>query len=212
MLGREITAEIANLRVIDWSTLGINFAMVFAPGALESAPKTFLATVHADPAHDTALARAVTDRLPNVSAIGLRDVLTEVRRVVAQIGAAARTVAAITLVASALVVAGAIAAGQRRRVYDAVVLKVLGATRGDVTKAYVAEFALIGATAGVLAAALGTLAGYLVVTQLLHLEWYFLPMDVALNATVCLVLSLVFGYVGTWRALGQNTARVLRHA
>ena len=212
VLGRDVTAEIANLRVIDWSTLGINFAIVFAPGSLEGAPQTFLATVHAAPADEDALARAVAERFPNVSAVGLRELLDGVRRVIGQLGAAARAVAAVTLATSVLVVAGAIAAGQRRRVYDAVVLKVLGATRGDVAKAYLAEFALVGVTAGLLAAGLGTLAGYLVVTRVLHADWHFLPGAVALNATLCLVLALVIGFAGTWRALGRNTAAVLRHA
>ena len=212
VLGRDITAEIANLRVIDWSTLGINFAIVFAPGALEAAPQSFLATVHAAPADEGALARAVAERFPNVSAVGLRELLDGVRRVIGQLGAAARAVAAVTLMTSILVVAGAVAAGQRRRVYDAVVLKVLGATRADIAKAYLAEYALMGLAAGLLAAGLGTLAGYLVVTQVLHAEWHFLPGAVALNATLCLALALGIGFAGTWRALGRNTAAVLRHA
>ena len=212
VLGRDITAEIANTRVIDWSTLGINFAIVFAPGALEGAPQTYLATVHAAPADEDALARAVVERFPNVSVVGLRELLDGVRRVIGQLGAAARAVAAVTLATSVLVVAGAVAAGQRRRVYDAVVLKVLGATRGDVAKVYLAEFALVGVTAGLLAAGLGTLAGYLVVTRVLHAEWHFLPGAVALNATLCLVLALVIGFAGTWSALGRSTAAVLRHA
>ncbi len=154
----------------------------------------------------------MAERFPNVSAVGLRELLDGVRRVIGQLGAAARAVAAVTLATSVLVVAGAIAAGQCRRVYDAVVLKVLGATRGDVAKAYLAEFALVGVTAGLLAAGLGTLAGYLVVTRVLHADWHFLPGAVALNATLCLVLALVIGFAGTWRALGRNTAAVLRHA
>ncbi len=89
---------------------------------------------------------------------------------------------------------------------------MLGATRGDVAKAYLAEFALVGVTAGLLAAGLGTLAGYLIVTQVMHVEWRFLPGAVALNAALCLVLALAIGFAGTWRALGQNTAAVLRHA
>ena len=129
LLGRDITARIANLRQIDWARLGINFAIVFAPGTLEAAPQTHLAAVYLPRDREEALVRQVTDRFPNVSAIPVREALAAVSRVVETIGAAIRIVALVTLVAGMLVLGGAVAAGHRRRVYDAVVLKVLGATR-----------------------------------------------------------------------------------
>src|SRR5260221_373493 len=131
VLGREVTAEIASLRAIDWTSLGINYVIVFAPGTLEGAPQTHIATARATPDAEEALERAVTDRFPNVSAIRVKDALDVVARILGQIATAVRLTAAITLVAGTLVLAGAVAAGHRRRVYDAVVLKVVGATRAD---------------------------------------------------------------------------------
>ena len=133
VLGRDITATIANLREIDWTSLGINFVIVFSPGTLEAAPQTHIATARTPPGGEAALERAVTDRFPNVSAIPVKDALTALSEIVSAIGTALRATAAITLAAGTLVLAGAVAAGHRRRVYEAVVLKVLGATRGDVT-------------------------------------------------------------------------------
>ena len=78
LLGREITATIANLRSIDWERLGINFVMVFAPGTLEHAPQTHLAAVYLPPAEEEDLARAVTERFPNISAIHVREALAAV--------------------------------------------------------------------------------------------------------------------------------------
>ena len=210
ILGRDIEGRIANLREIDWSTLGINFTIIFAPGTLEAAPQTHLATVRATRAAEEALYGAVTERFPNVSAVAVREVLEAVRRVIGQVGVAARAIAGLTLAAGALVVAGAVAAGRRRRVYDAVVLKVLGATRADIARAYLAEFALMGLTAGAVAAGLGTLAGYLVVTRVMHADWRFLPDAVIANVALCLALALVIGFAGTWRALGRKAAPVLR--
>ena len=140
--------EIANLRQIDWSRLGINFAIVFAPGTLEAAPQTHLAAVYAAPAEAEALVRQVTDRFPNVSAIPVREALAAVARVVATIGGALRLVALVTLAAGILVLGGAVAAGHRRRVYDAVVLKVLGATRGTIAAAFLVEHVLLGLVDG----------------------------------------------------------------
>lgn len=211
VLGREITATIANLREIDWTSLGINFTIVMAPGLLEGAPQTFIATARTAPADEAALERAVTDRFPNVSAIAVKDALATFAGIIAAIGAAMRTTAAVTLLAGALVLAGAIAAEHRRRVYQAVVLKVLGATRGDVTRSFLIEYGLIGLSASVLAAGIGTLAGYLVLTRVMHAGWTFLPLVVVVTAALATLLTVGVGFAGTWRALGAKAAPFLRN-
>ena len=212
LLGREITATIANLRHIDWARLGINFAIVFAPGTLEAAPQTHLAAVYVAPgAAEDNLVRQVTERFPNVSAIPVREGLEAVARVIATIGAALRLVALITLAAGILVLGGAVAAGHRRRVYDAVVLKVLGATRGAIAAAFLIEHGLLGLVTALVAAGLGTLAAYALVTGPMRSEWVFLPMPLAAILGLAVVLTLVFGFAGTWRALGAKPAAYLRN-
>ena len=113
--------------------------MVFAPGTLEAAPQTHLAAVYLPQAEEEILVRAVTERFPNVSAIHVREALAAVDRVVGTIGDAVRLTALVTLAAGMLVLGGAVAAGHHRRVYDAVVLKVLGATRGAIARAFLIE-------------------------------------------------------------------------
>lgn len=210
LLGREITATIANLREIDWTSLGINFAIVMAPGSLEAAPQTFIATARTGRQDEAALERAVTDRFPNVSSIAVKDALGGLANIIAAIAAAMRATAAVTLLAGALVLAGAIAAEHRRRVYQAVILKVLGATRRDVTCTFLIEYGLIGLAAASLAAAIGTLAGYLVLTRVMHTAWTFLPLAVSVTAALATLLTLGVGYAGTWRALRAKAAPYLR--
>ena len=212
VLGREVDARIANLRAIDWSSLGINFTMVFAPGLLETAPHTHLAAVYADEAAEEPLLRAVTDRFTNVSAIRVKDALAAINEILGAIGVAARITASITLLAGTLVLAGAMVAGHHRRVYDAVVLKVLGATRRDLIGAFLVEYALLGLATAVIAGAVGTLAAWLVVTRVMHAEWSFLPATVVLVVALCAALTVCIGLVGTWRALGQKAAPLLRNA
>lgn len=211
LLGREITARIANLRAIDWERLGINFAIVFAPGTLEHAPQTDLAAVYLPQAEGEALAAAVTQRFPNVSAIDVREALAAVGRVVSLIGDAVRLTALLTLAAGALVLGGVIAAGHRQRVYDAVVLKVLGATRLTVLSSFLMEFGILGGLAGQVAAAVGTLAAYAIVTRLMRIDWVFLPVPLAATVGLAVVLSLAIGFAGTWRALGAKPAPLLRN-
>jgi putative ABC transport system permease protein len=210
VLGRDVTAEIANTRRIDWSQLGLNFTMVFSPGLLEGAPQTFIATVQATPEAEDALARAVTDRFGNVTAIGVREALGAVSDALSQIGLAASATAGLALVSGVLVLAGAIAAGRRERTRDAVILKITGARRRDLAAAYVIEYGLAGIAAAILAAILGTIAAFVVLTQVMDADWVFLPGPAATTLIAATLAVIAFGFAGTWRALAQRPAEVLR--
>ncbi len=211
VLGRDIDFKVANLRAIDWRALTINFTLVAAPGLLEHAPQMHIATLRDPPAQDAALLRRVTDALPNVTGIRVADVLASIAELVGKLGAALAAAGGVTLASGALVLAGAVAAGQRRRIADSVVLRTLGATRGQVRAAWLVEFGAIGAAAGVLAAALGTLASWGVTRFVLDAPWLFLPGTLALTVGGCVVLMLGFGYAGTEAALRVRPAGLLRN-
>ena len=110
-----------------------------------------------------------------------------------------------------LVLAGALATGHRHRVYDAVVLKMLGATRWRLLAAYALEYLLIGLATAIVGVAAGSVAASLVMTEVMNLSFVWLPVP-ALAATVCAAaLTIAFGLIGTFSALGQKPAPVLRH-
>lgn len=212
VLGRDIEAEIASIRDIDWSTVSINFTLVFSPRPLSAAPHSFLATVGADgEVAEGAVQRAVTTAFPNVTAVRVADALDTITTVLGQIATAVRSTAGVTLVAGTLVLAGAIAAGHRRRVYDAVVLKVLGATRGDVMRAFAIEYGLLGLLTAAIAAMVGTLTAWAVLTYVMRIDWVFLPTAVLSTTVLATGITLILGFVGTWRALGQKAAPLLRN-
>jgi putative ABC transport system permease protein len=211
LLGREIEARIANLRQIEWTRLGINFAIVFAPGTIDQAPQTHLAAVYLPQQDEERLVRAVTDAFPNVTAIPVREALAAVTRIVATIGMALRLVALIALAAGVLVLGAAIAAGHRRRIYDAIVLKVLGATRGTVAAAFLAEFGLLGAATAIVAGLVGTIAAYALVTYALQMQFVFLPGPLLTILAIAVALTAGLGFAGTWRALGAKPAPLLRN-
>ena len=181
VLGRDFDMRIASLREIAWRSLGINFTMVASPGFLERAPHTHIATVRVAPSDEAGVLRAVTDALPNVSGIRVADVLGAVASLVGKIAAALAATGSITLAAGALVLVGAVAAGQRQRMAEAVVLKTLGATRQQIRGAWLVEFGIVGAAAGVIAALVGTLASWGVVHYLMRADWVFLPGRVGGN-------------------------------
>jgi putative ABC transport system permease protein len=138
-------------------------------------------------------------------------VIAQVEETVGKVADAVRAAAAVTLVAGGLVLAGAIAAGHRRRVYDAVVLKAMGATRGDIARAFLYEHLALGLAAAAVAAALGTIAAELLVRRIMHIDWSFLPAPVVATALGATSFCLAVGFLGTWRALGQKAAPWLRN-
>lgn len=211
VLGRDITLKIASLREIAWRGLGINYVLVASPGLLSAAPHTHIATMRNDVAQEATLLRLLTDRFPNVSGIRVRDALDQVVGLLEKIGFALSAVAGITLLAGLLVLAGAVAAGQRRRIRDAVVLKTIGATRAQIRASFLVEFGLLGLTAGLLAAAAGTAAAWGVVRFVMRADWVFLPGTLALTVLACMAITLAFGYAGTAFALRAKAAPLLRN-
>lgn len=211
IVGRDLKATVANIRAIDWGGLGINFSLVFAPGFLEGAPQTEIATAYAPPNAEPAVEKLVTKEFPGATMIGVRDALATVDTLIGEIGMAVRLTAAVALAAGTLVLAGAIAASERRRVYDAVVLKVLGATRGAVTRAFLIEHGLLGLMAAAIAIVLGAAAAWAVVVPVMDLHWRFSVTGAVGVAGIAAAITLAFGLVGTWRALGQRAAPLLRN-
>ncbi len=210
-LGREITASLANTREIDWRSLRFDFALIFSPNALAGAPFSHIAAVQAPVAAEQAIERASAQAFPNVAVMRVRDALEAAERILEGIGAAVRSTAAITVATGTLVLAGAVAAARRRRIYDSVIFKVLGATRGTVLATFLVEYGILGAITSVIAALVGTATAWAVVVFLMEIPWVFIPEGVAFVLTVCMALTLAIGFVGTWRAMGQKAAGYLRN-
>ncbi|MFC7050656.1 ABC transporter permease [Emcibacter nanhaiensis] len=210
VLGRSITAEIVSMREVDWDTYGINYVVMFDPETLKPAPYTYLATAKVAPELETATFRAIAKEFPNVSIVRMKEVLSTLQDMLLKIGAAVDVMAAITILAGILVLAGAIAAGHKRRVYDAAVFKILGATRKDVLRAYVLEFVILGLAAGLVAIGLGTLAAWGIVVGIMNMDWHFALNIPALTISVSIAFTLISGMMSIWLAMSARPAQVLR--
>jgi putative ABC transport system permease protein len=211
VLGRDIDFRVANLRAIDWRSMNLNFTLVASPGLLEHAPHMHIATVRTAPGTDAALLRAVTDALPNVTGIRVADVIQAFADIIGKLAAGLSAAGAVTLAAGALVLAGAIAAGQRRRINEAVIYKTLGGTTAQIRAAWLTEFGIVGASAGLIAAGLGTLASWAVMRFVLDAPWAFLPGVLAATVGGCMALMVGAGYAGTAVALRTRVAPLLRN-
>ena len=214
VLGRDIPATISNLRTVDWQSLGINFVLVFSPNAFRGAPHTHIATLtetHPDSAGDAKIIKSVADAFPMVTSVRVREALETIGTVVTNLVLAIRGASAVTLISAILVLGGALAAGHRHRVYDAVILKTLGATRARLLGAYALEYLLIGFATAVFGVIAGSIAAWLIVTRLMTLSFIWQAGSAAGVVAAALTVTVGLGLAGTLLALNQKPATVLRN-
>jgi putative ABC transport system permease protein len=214
VLGRDIAATIGNMRTVDWQSLGINFVLVFSPNAFKGAPHTHIATLteaHPDAAGDAKIIRSVADAFPMVTSVRVREALETIGAVVTNLVLAIRGASAVTLISAILVLGGALAAGHRHRVYDAVILKTLGATRARLLGAYALEYLMIGFATAIFGVLAGSVAAWLIVTRLMTLGFVWQGGSAAAVVLAALVVTVGLGLAGTLVALNQKPATVLRN-
>ena len=215
VLGRNVSAKVANLRTVNWRTMGINFVFVFSPDTFAGAPHTHLATAtfpEGDNAsREAGLLREMAAAFPTITTIRTKETLDTISKIADQLAFAVRGATAIALAAALLVLGGALAAGQRARIYDSVILKTLGATRGKLLSALVLEYAILGAATALFGVLAGVLASWAIVTRVMHLEDYQFAWGAAsAGALAALVVSVLLGLAGTVKILGQKPAQHLR--
>ncbi|WP_395019494.1 ABC transporter permease [Dongia sp.] len=211
VLGREITGTIKNLREIDWSSLSINFVMVFSPGMMSGAPQTHIATLHVAPDEEGNLIALLSKQFPNVSAVRVRDAIASAAEILRSVGAAVRVAAGVALVAGVLVLAGAMAAGQQRRIYESVLLKMLGGRRRDIAMSFLWEFALLALSAAAIALLVGSVGAWFFLTRVMDTAFVFSPAAALGAVGLSLSLALLIGFASSWRALGAKAAPYLRN-
>jgi putative ABC transport system permease protein len=208
--GVPIEAEVVSLRKVDWQTLTTNFFVVFSPGALDGAPTTYVATARTPAATEAALQSAVVGAFPNVTAIPVRDVLERVGVVLADIAVAIRVIALFTVGTGLVVMAGALTATRYQRLYESVVLRTLGATRGAVARAFAVEYGCLGAAAGLGGTALAAVLAWVVLRFVLETPWRFEPLAMLAGVALTVILSVAIGFLATFRLLGAKPLPVLR--
>ncbi|HKB95912.1 MAG TPA: FtsX-like permease family protein [Rhizomicrobium sp.] len=212
VLGRSFEGRIASLRKVDFTTGGQNFVLVLSPGLIDKAPHAFLATVRVTPEQENAMYMAVTNHFPNISTVRVKDAIQQVQTLLASLAQGVSAASLVTILAGLLVLAGAIAAGSRARLYDATILKVLGATRARIAMVYVIEYGVLGAATGAIALAAGTLAAWVIAFSILDVPFTFDARAVIITVAGGGAATLLFGLLGALGALSARPARRLRSA
>jgi putative ABC transport system permease protein len=212
VLGREIDAQIAVLREVDWGGFGANFAVILNTGAIAGANPRHVAIAMASREEEAAVTGALAADFSGVNVISIRDQLEQAATLFDRLALAIRGAAAVAGAAGVLVLIGAIAAGARFRAREAATLKVLGGTRGQIVSAYLVEYGLVGVIAGLAGASLGAAGAWPVVTQVFNATWSVdWPVILGiLGGTTA--LGALGGALAAFAALSRRPAAVLREA
>ncbi|TIX51419.1 ABC transporter permease [Alteraurantiacibacter aquimixticola] len=212
VLGVEKTARISSFRRLDWESMGFNYVFVFSPNALADAPHNVAATVaFPDGAETGTLLRDLARTFPSSSVIEVGPILTEARNILDQVALAILAAASVAVLAGIAVLLGAIAAARAARIYDTVILRVLGASRGQLLGLQFAEFGLLAAILAGVALALGTGLAWLIITQLFEFDWLPDWPRILMVLAAGLVLVLVFAFAASLPVLRAKPAQTLRN-
>lgn len=211
VMGVDIEAEVANVREINWASFTMNFAVTFAPGALDDAPVNFLATAIVPEDMEEKVQGELAAKIPNVTSVRVREALAAAEKLVGGVLQAVRLSAGVTLIAGLLVLAGGISAARTRHFYDAVILKVLGATQKRILGTFLLEYALLGFVTVFIAGLLGTAASYAVINGIMELPWEFSIASLASVVVASLIITMAAGFAGTYSALKRKPAPYLRN-
>ena len=210
ILGRDITAEITSFRTVDFSNAGMGFVLTLNAASVAGAPHSHIATVYSEGAAEAGILRELAQAYPNITAIGVKAAIGRVTEALGAIAQATTLAAMATLITGFVVLIGAAASGERARVYEAAVLKVLGASRGRILASFALRAALMGAAAGIVAIVAGGLAGWAVMTFVMDAEYAFeagSALAIVLGGIgATLLASLIF----VLRPLAGRPAQVLR--
>jgi putative ABC transport system permease protein len=208
--GVTVQARIVNIRKVDWQSFNTNFFVIFSQGALDGAPSTWIATARVPPAEEAAVQSAVTAAFPNVTAIPIREVLERISAVLDQIALAIRLLAGVSIATGLIVTAGALGVSRHQRLYQSVILKTLGATRGLVARVFAVEYALLGVAAGLGGSLLATALAWSIGHWALDIDWGGSSLTIVSGVASAGLLALAVGFLGTFRLLGKKPLDVLR--
>lgn len=208
--GDLITGRIASIREVDWGSLTTNFFFIFAPGALDRSPVTYVATAATRPEEDLPVQNAVIGALPNVTAINLRDVLETIAGILKEIIRTVQFMAGFGLLVGLIVLSGAIAATRARRRHEMILFKTLGAARPTLIAMMVVEYGLLGFVAALVGGLLSTGLSWGIVRFFLEIPWRFDPKTLLVGLIATVTITLLGGFLTTHRILGQKPLAVLR--
>jgi len=210
LLGVEIPAKIASFRKVNWRNFGFNYVLVFPPNVLANVPHNVAATIQLDTAKEDRLLSILPQEFPSISMVKVKEIASQIGDILDQMATAIAAAASIAIFSGIAVLIGAIAASRQARVYDSVILKLLGATRAQILSVQAIEYALLAFLLSAVALGLGLFAGWFVITQIFEFTWQPDWAIVLLTLGIGAIVTLGIGLLGSIPVLSAKPARALR--
>ena len=210
LLGVEIPAKIASFRKVNWRNFGFNYVLVFPPNVLANVPHNVAATIQLETAKEDRLLGILPQEFPSISMVKVKEIASQIGDILNQMATAIAAAASIAIFSGIAVLIGAIAASRQTRVYDSVILKLLGATRAQILTVQAIEYALLAILLSAVALGLGLFAGWFVITQIFEFIWQPDWGIVLLTLAIGAVVTLGIGLLGSIPVLSAKPARALR--
>ncbi|MBI4888593.1 MAG: FtsX-like permease family protein [Acidobacteria bacterium] len=213
VLGRVVAARVASVRRVNWQDFRAGgFMFVFRPGTFDAAPHTYISAVQGprDPDARARMQGALAARFPNVSAIDLREILQTIQVILDNVTLAVTVVGVLVLLSGGLILVGAVSMTKFRRVYEAAILKTLGASSRLIAAMLVLEYGVLGAIAGTVGA-LGAIAlSWAVARYALDLPWAAAPAITIGGIAATAVLVAAIGVLASVDVLRHKPLATLR--
>ncbi|HVF90078.1 MAG TPA: FtsX-like permease family protein, partial [Blastocatellia bacterium] len=175
--GRRIPARVTSIRRVDWRNARTGFMVVFRPGTLENAPQMLIGAINGptDEVERSRFQRVLLDKYPNISMIDVTDIVRSVKRIIDNVTLAVTFVGGFVFLSGALILIGSIAMTKFQRVYEAAVLKMLGAKRRTLLLILLGEYSLLGLVAGVIGSISAVGLSYAAAKYIFEIPWSFTP-------------------------------------
>lgn len=207
--GSTLTATVTSMRKVDWDTFQVNFFVVTPPRLLENYPVSYITSFHMQPSQNHIMHELVRT-FPNFLVIDVAIVIEQVQAMIAQVSKAIEFVFLFTLLAGFAVLYAAIVSTQDERIYEAAIFRTLGAKKKQLTRAWAAEFAILGGLAGIFAAAGASILGFVIGHYALNLDYTFNPWIWLTGFLTGVIGVTIAGLIGTRSTLSTPPLLTLR--
>ncbi len=208
--GVPFRTKVRSFRRVDWGSFSMNFFMIVEPGSLDGAPITYIATARVPRTVEVPLQQEIVAAMPNVTAINVGDVLDNIAKIFRQLAMGIQALALLCLITGAVVMIAAISINRYRRLHELAILKALGGSRGLLLFSLGTEFGLIGGFAGLIGLGLGYLLSWSLLYFFFDLTWAINLSVLFIGLLLTIALTLLTGFLGTYRLLGFPPLSVLR--
>ncbi|HYD95976.1 MAG TPA: FtsX-like permease family protein [Noviherbaspirillum sp.] len=207
--GMQVDAKVTSLRKLEWGSMRVNFFVILNPSLMKDMPHTWITAFHL-PDAKAAVANGLTRDFPNLTVVDVGSMIRQVQTVLDQVIRAVEFLFLFTLASGVLVLYAALVGSQDERIRESGLLRALGATRNQLSRAQWIEFALVGGLAGVLAASGAAAVGWALANYVFSFEWHFSPVVWLAGLFVGSLCAFVGGWIGLRNVLKHPPLQTLR--